>query len=63
MSKLPSYASIIFVVCTSGFTTNQDEFLSKLPEEHNFCPYGELFHVYRKDDALYEVYKVTLISN
>jgi len=44
-----------------GFTTNQDEFLAKLPDETKFHPYGELLEVYRKDDVQYEVYKVGFI--
>lgn len=46
------------IIIIIGFTTNQDEFLAKLPEEYKFHPYGELLHVYRKDDVQYEIYKV-----
>lgn len=48
----------LFIVYISGFTTSPDEFLAKLPDEYKFRPYGELLHVYRKDDMEYEVYKV-----
>ena len=48
----------IAIIYTLGFTTNQDEFLAKLPDEYNFHPYGELLHVYRQDDKQFEVYKV-----
>lgn len=51
----------MYIIYIPGFTTNQDDFLAKLPDECKFHPYGELLHQYRKDDAQYEVYKVKYI--
>ena len=51
----------IAIMYITGFTTNQDEFLAKLPDEYNFHPCGELLHVYRQDDIQFEVYKVKYI--
>ncbi|XP_065883019.1 histone acetyltransferase type B catalytic subunit-like isoform X2 [Dysidea avara] len=45
-----------------GFTTNQDEFLAKLPDEAKFHPYGELLEAYRKDDVQYEIYKIETVT-
>ena len=43
---------------TLGYSTNLDEYLTRISKSHDFQPHGKLLHVYTRDDTKYEVYKV-----
>lgn len=40
------------------YCTNLDQFISKLPEEENFVPMGEMIQSFTGPDETYQVFKV-----
>jgi hypothetical protein len=48
----------IFLLLT-GFYTNLDDFIAKLPLEGSFKPMGELLHSYKHNEKDYEIYFVS----
>lgn len=48
----------VALLCMLGYSTNLDEYLTRISKSHDFRPHGKLLHVYTKEDGKYEVYKV-----
>lgn len=43
-----------------GYSTNMDDYLTRISKSRDFQPHGKLLHVYTRNDVKYEVYKVRL---
>lgn len=62
--KLDKSSVLNFILLLSGFVSNQDEFIKRLPDENKFIPMGNKIHAYttEEDDVEYEVYHVRVFE-